>query len=235
MATSLTPRAQLPGLAPTCPSGSLPLDERCADDNEQESTPCPSGTTDDSYAHYAAGALSRFMFYPSLAYNILRSTIQPEYRWYTEIVENLLLGALPFQSMLDDFKQQGIQAVVTLNEDFELFVTSEHYKGVGIEHLHLPTVDFLFAPDVNDMERAVAFIHDNVSAGKRTYVHCKAGRGRSATVVVCYMVRHKGMTPEEAVEFVREKRPQISLASGQWTAVLNYYQAFCIPEKEDAS
>jgi len=115
MATSLTPRAQLPGLAPTCPSGSLPLDERCADDNEQESTPCPSGTTDDSYAHYAAGALSRFMFYPSLAYNILRSTIQPEYRWYTEIVENLLLGALPFQSMLDDFKQQVLEAALHLH------------------------------------------------------------------------------------------------------------------------
>jgi len=30
--------------------------------------------------------------------------------------------------MLDDFKQQGIQAVVTLNEGFELFVTTEHYE-----------------------------------------------------------------------------------------------------------
>lgn len=46
-----------------------------------------SGAADDSYTHYAAGALSRVMFYPSLAYNIVRSTIQPEYRWYTEILE----------------------------------------------------------------------------------------------------------------------------------------------------
>eukprot|EP00873_Tetraselmis_striata_P036629 jgi/Tetstr1/456893/TSEL_043563.t1 len=194
-----------------------------------------SGAGDDSYTHYAAGALARFLFYPSLAYNIVRSTIQPEYRWYTEIVENLLLGALPFHSMLDDFKQQGIQAVVTLNEGFELFVTTEHYAELGIEHLHLPTVDFLFAPDVDDMERAVGFIHGNVSSGRRTYVHCKAGRGRSATVVVCYLVRHGGMAPEEAVEFVREKRPQISLATGQWTAVQNYYQAYCLPQSGPAS
>mmetsp|Transcript_27859 Transcript_27859/g.66176 ORF Transcript_27859/g.66176 Transcript_27859/m.66176 type:complete len:243 (-) Transcript_27859:229-957(-) len=171
---------------------------------------------------YAATALSRVMFYPSLAWNIARTTVQPDYRWYTEIVENLLLGALPFHSMLDDFKQQGIQAVVTLNEGFELFVTTEHYEALGIQHLHIPTIDFLFAPNVEDMHRAVDFIQGNLSGGRRTYVHCKAGRGRSATVVVCFLVKHRGMAPEEALLFVRERRPQICLAPGQWAAVLEF-------------
>ena len=43
-------------------------------------------------------------------------------------------------------------------------------------------------------------------------MHCKAGRGRSTTVVLCYLVKYKGMTPGEALAMVRGKRPQIHLA-----------------------
>ena len=47
------------------------------------------------------------------------------------------------------------------------------------------------------------------------YVHCKAGRGRSTTLVLCYLVSYGGYTPEDALEMVKGKRPQISLAAGQ--------------------
>lgn len=33
---------------------------------------------------------------------------------------------------------------------------------------------------------------ENALAGRVTYVHCKAGRGRSTTVVICYLV---GVSP----------------------------------------
>lgn len=50
-------------------------------------------------------------------------------------------------------------------------------------------------------------------------MHCKAGRGRSTTLVICYLVRELGMSPQEAYAFVRQKRPQVCLADGQWNAV----------------
>ena len=50
-------------------------------------------------------------------------------------------------------------------------------------------------------------------------MHCKAGRGRSTTVVLCYLIKHKGMAPTEALAMVRAKRPQIHLAQGQWAAI----------------
>jgi hypothetical protein len=43
-------------------------------------------------------------------------------------LQHVILGALPFQSMLEDFKERGIHGVVTLNEDFEVFITTEQYK-----------------------------------------------------------------------------------------------------------
>ncbi len=50
-------------------------------------------------------------------------------------------------------------------------------------------------------------------------MHCKAGRGRSTTLVICYLVREMGMSPQAAYAFVRQRRPQVCLADGQWNAV----------------
>lgn len=60
---------------------------------------------------------------------------------------------------------------------------------------------------------------EHAERGELTYVHCKAGRGRSTTLVICYLVRQMQMSPEAAYEFVRTKRPQVCLAEGQWAAV----------------
>ncbi|GFY92713.1 phosphotyrosine protein phosphatases superfamily protein [Actinidia rufa] len=68
-----------------------------------------------------------------------------------------------------------------------------------------------------------ATIEKNASCGKTTYVHCKAGRGRSTTIVLCYLVEHKQMTPDAAYEYVRSIRPRVQLASSQWQAVQDYY------------
>nr|CAB3500146.1 unnamed protein product [Digitaria exilis] len=94
----------------------------------------------------------------------------------------------------------------------------------GIENLVLPTRDYLYAPSFVNLCEAADFIHRNALSGKLTYVHCKAGRGRSTTVVICYLVQYKNMTPAEAYEHVRLRRPRVLLASAQWKAVLEFYQ-----------
>ncbi|XP_028113676.1 putative dual specificity protein phosphatase DSP8 isoform X2 [Camellia sinensis] len=93
----------------------------------------------------------------------------------------------------------------------------------NIDHLVIPTRDYLFAPSYGDICQAVNFIHVNASCGKTTYVHCKAGRGRSTTIVLCYLVEHKQMTPDAAYVYVRSIRPRVLLALTQWQAVQNYY------------
>ncbi|KAH7511635.1 hypothetical protein JRO89_XSUnG0186900 [Xanthoceras sorbifolium] len=96
-------------------------------------------------------------------------------------------------------------------------------KAHNIDHLVIPTRDYLFAPSFADICQAVDFIHENASLGKTTYVHCKAGRGRSTTIVLCYLVKHRQMSPDTAYEYVRSIRPRVLLASSQWQAVQEYY------------
>ncbi|KAK6941442.1 Dual specificity phosphatase, catalytic domain [Dillenia turbinata] len=167
-----------------------------------------------------AGA--RILFYPTLLYNVFRNKIQSEFRWWDEIDPFLLLGAVPFPKDVPRLKQLGVGGVITLNEPYETLVPSSLYHDYGIDHLVIPTRDYLFAPSFVDISRGVDFIHRNVSSGRTTYVHCKAGRGRSTTVVLCYLVAYKNMTPDAALEYVRLRRPRVLLHPSQWKAVREY-------------
>ncbi|ONK56354.1 uncharacterized protein A4U43_C10F7550 [Asparagus officinalis] len=170
------------------------------------------------------GVGARFLFYPTLLYNVIRNKIQAEFRWWDEVDEFLLLGAVPFPSHVPCLKELGVCGVITLNEPYETLVSTPLYLAHGIEHLVIPTRDYCFAPSLGDICKAVDFIHKNASCGKTTYVHCKAGRGRSTTIVLCYLVRYKQMTPAAAYEHVRLSRPRVLLASPQWQAVQDYYR-----------
>ncbi|KAJ4832761.1 hypothetical protein Tsubulata_019805 [Turnera subulata] len=168
------------------------------------------------------GAGARILFYPTLLYNVFRNKIQSEFRWWDEVDQYLLLGAVPFPKDVPRLKQLGVGGVITLNEPYETLVPSSLYRAHGIEHLVIPTRDYLFAPSFVDISRAVDFIHKNACCGRTTYVHCKAGRGRSTTIVLCYLVEYKRMSPIAALEYVRSRRPRVLLAPSQWKAVQEY-------------
>eukprot|EP00004_Rigifila_ramosa_P003779 TRINITY_DN1402_c0_g1_i1.p1 TRINITY_DN1402_c0_g1~~TRINITY_DN1402_c0_g1_i1.p1 ORF type:complete len:174 (-),score=17.98 TRINITY_DN1402_c0_g1_i1:2-523(-) len=146
-----------------------------------------------------------------------------ERRWWDKVGEGpLLLGALPMQSHLPLLKQEGVKAVVTLNEEWEVYLHSADYAREGMEHLHLPTKDYHCAPSPAAIDAGVKFLEDRLPLGVGCYVHCKAGRGRSTTLVICYLMKSRGLSASQALESVRQQRPHISLGRTQWAAVLDY-------------
>ncbi|KAL3499653.1 hypothetical protein ACH5RR_038746 [Cinchona calisaya] len=165
------------------------------------------------------GAGARALFYPTLVYNVVRNKIQAEFRWWDWIDEFVSLGAVPFRSDVSQLKDLGVGAVITLNEPYETLIPTSLYKAYGILHLVLPTRDYLFAPSLDDICQAVDFIHENASCGKCTYVHCKAGWGRSTTIVVKY----EQMTPDVAYDYVKSIWPRVLLASSLWQAVPEFH------------
>ncbi|CAF2095335.1 BnaA05g08340D [Brassica napus] len=169
------------------------------------------------------GVGARALFYPTLVYNVVRNKVEAEFHWWDRVAQFILLGAVPFPSDVPRLKELGVCGVITLNEPYETLVPSSLYKSYCIDHLVIATRDYCFAPSMEAICQAVEFIHRNASLGKTTYVHCKAGRGRSTTVVICYLVQHKHMTPEEAYAYVKSIRPRVKLATAQWKAVLEYY------------
>ncbi|OMO52548.1 hypothetical protein COLO4_37103 [Corchorus olitorius] len=169
------------------------------------------------------GAGARALFYPTLLYNVVRNKVQSEFRWWDRVDEFILLGAVPFPTDVPRLKDSGVRGVITLNEPYETLVPTSLYLNYGINHLVIPTRDYCFAPSLTSICRAIDFIHGNASRGQTTYVHCKAGRGRSTTIVLCYLVFYKQMTPDAAYDYVKSIRPRVLLASSQWQAVQEFY------------
>ncbi|XP_074107472.1 protein tyrosine phosphatase, mitochondrial 1 [Cotesia typhae] len=176
-----------------------------------------------------AAMFARVTFYPTLVYNVFMEKISSR-RWWDRIDDTVILGALPFRYMTKQLvDEEKVVAVVSMNEDYELKLFSnsaEEWSKNGVQFLQLSTTDIFETPCQEKLEKGVNFINkfrvDEKNLGT-VYVHCKAGRTRSATLVGCYLMKRHGWTPIEAVEFMRSKRSHILLHTAQWNALKTFH------------
>lgn len=86
-------------------------------------------------------------------------------------------------------------------------------------------------PTVEWLARVVDFVAEQRAAGRTIYVHCLAGETRSATVVVAYLMREHGWRRDEAIAFLKSRRPQLKLPPymirllDKWQEKLNVEQS----------
>jgi atypical dual specificity phosphatase len=128
------------------------------------------------------------------------------YRWWDIVDEHVWLGAAPFARDVPRLREAGVRAVLNMCEEYAGPVKA--YELADIRQLRIPLVDYT-SPSLMQVDECVAFIDRYASRGDVVYVHCKAGRGRSATVVLCWLIASRGMSPENAEAFLLSKRPQI--------------------------
>ncbi|MCH7870367.1 MAG: dual specificity protein phosphatase family protein [Planctomycetes bacterium] len=147
----------------------------------------------------------RLAYYPSLIFNRGMCLIGVWRRW-DRIDEHLIIGAKPSRSDIAKLKELGVGAVVNMCREFDGH--KDEMAACQVTQLYLPTLDF-HSPTEEDMLRGVEFMQQQAKAGKSIYVHCKAGRGRSVTLGVCYLVAAHRIGGQEAYDRIREIRPQI--------------------------
>ncbi len=146
--------------------------------------------------------------------------------WWTEINENIIVGALPLKHQLETLKNLGITHVITLLEPFEMTpgivtpIQSEQWRAAGIHHSHIEAPDFEgVKPD--QIHQATQLLEKNPNA--KFYIHCKAGRGRSVTIVLCHFMKNgKFQTKEKTYVHLKTLRPQINLNKHQMDAAQTY-------------
>ena len=90
--------------------------------------------------------------------------------------------------------EENVRGVVSMNETYELSVLSNLEDGwnkLGVQFLQLPTTDIFEAPCQEKLAQGVDFIKDVAAEDDNAsiYVHCKAGRTRSSTLVGCYLMQ----------------------------------------------
>jgi atypical dual specificity phosphatase len=121
------------------------------------------------------------------------------------------------ESELSRLKAAGVGALVSLTEDA---LPEESVRAAGLDYLHLPVPD-MAPPTGEDVERFVAFVEASVGARRPVAVHCTVGRGRTGTMLACYLVK-RGAGPGEAIQRVRKDRPGSIETHEQEDAVFAY-------------
>ncbi|MCC9599322.1 dual specificity protein phosphatase family protein [Stieleria sp. JC731] len=150
---------------------------------------------------------ARSVFLPTLCWNYLLARVLHVRRWWDRIDEHVIVGAYPFAGDVAALRGEGVRAVVNTCEEYG--GPSSEYQLHGIEQLHIPTTDFTH-PKLADVEAAVEFIQKYKLQNDTVYIHCKAGRARSATIAVCWLMKYRQMSADEAQAHLLAARPHIN-------------------------
>ena len=177
--------------------------------------------------------------------------LMKDHNHWSFLTEQLLLGALP---VLTSFGVGGNHLQVIKKRMDERSQTmglvvacldSDEMQGYGIkmvqfaqerdwreqvnpkmEYVHVPMPDGSAGTTMEAVRSAVDKVHDVVCRGECVYIHCKAGKGRSWLVAVCYLSTHGGRTLDNAVQLVKLARYQVNPSPCQVEFVNDFKKKF---------
>jgi hypothetical protein len=143
-------------------------------------------------------------------------------RSYWVVPGRLLAGLYPSSENPDEASQKlqrlldvGVSHLIDLTESGET-----NYNGVmlgnytfelsylaGVHNVPLTcnrhSIPDLGVPTVAMMKMILDEIDEAIKSGKTVYVHCWGGRGRTGTVVGCYLARHGMAVGDRALNMIR--------------------------------
>lgn len=134
------------------------------------------------------------------------------------VTPNLLAGRPgPKESPwdLEEIWAGGLRTIVSL-----VRVNGTAIQAVGFRHYQVSLHGgFAFFPVLRRrlvwrMLPVVDFIAAEVAAGRPTLVHCYAGKDRTGAVLAGYLIRHQGLSPDEAFRLIRRANPRAMTAPG---------------------
>lgn len=111
---------------------------------------------------------------------------------------------------LEQLRDVGVTSLVSLDESGIPPVLAEEYQ---LSYLHVPIADY-HPPTVEQALNVIEFVNEQRAQNRAVGMHCRAGYGRTGTMLACCLI-HSGMSAEEAIDLVRRKRPGSIETAGQ--------------------
>jgi len=136
----------------------------------------------------------------------------------TWVTDHLAVGPAPMSYLaLDSLREQGVRAILNLCAEFTDLHDIEAASGFEVYHLPIPDEE---APDLAELEKALAWLDEAIYLGKKVLIHCRHGIGRTGTVLNAYLLR-RGLGHLLAWRKLRGLRSQPANFR-QWRAVRRY-------------
>jgi hypothetical protein len=159
---------------------------------------------------------------------------------YWVIPGRLLAGKYPGgknrqerERRLEPLLDAGIDAFLDLTEPGEL-PPYEGYLPEDTIHVRKPIPDHGVPRDAGSMTDILATLDELLAGGRRVYVHCRAGIGRTGTTVACHLIS-QGLSPQAALGRLNQLWQQ-SDRSDTWPEVpetdeqRDFVLAYALPE-----
>jgi atypical dual specificity phosphatase len=124
---------------------------------------------------------------------------------------------------LERLYNEGIRVLVTAMEDSQ---NEELVNEVGLEYHYFAVLPY-GTPSLKQINEFVDLVNTNRTQNRPVAVHCYMGWGRTGTLLAAYLIS-EGMTADEAIYEVREKRPNSIETHGQEQILHMYEQALAI-------
>lgn len=156
-------------------------------------------------------ALLQPVFFPFRAMSVAIYALARKFRTeevVCEVAPGVYLGPRLFDAERAKLDAVGASVIVDLTSEL---LTSPVYSREPFERIAHTLLDRSFPSD-DDLDALVARVLEHLGAGRRVFIHCAFGRGRSA-LVACAVVLAVGRarTAEEAVALVKAARPAVSI------------------------
>lgn len=181
----------------------------------------PPAPPDAATADAARPAAARATALRSLPWS--SAPILREFRW---VIDGVLGGAQRPGLLGNDeddlraLRQLGVRHLVSLTEEP---YDGTRLAGAGIDLTHFPVTD-MGVPALEPTERLCRRLVQWIGAGEATVLHCRAGLGRTGTLLACALVR-RGLDAGRAIRSVRQANPRYIQTEGQLQFV-SEFQAY---------
>lgn len=148
---------------------------------------------------------------------------------FGEILDGLIIGAYPLDaSDVAMLQMMGVQRVLNLCEDEEYGpgdreASVEALTEAGIEERRISLIDFGSLP-LEQLEQAVDAVDAWLDEGRLTYIHCRAGWQRSATVAAGVVAVREGLDAEQALAWVKRAKPSADPLPHQREDLLRWFE-----------
>lgn len=141
--------------------------------------------------------------------NVIKSHIKPIAESYWVVPDRLLAGKYPGGKTVNEMErrlglllQAGFDAFIDLTEPGEL-PPYDAYLPQSVLYVRKPIPDHGTPQAREHMAEILAALEAALGSRRRVYVHCRAGIGRTGTVIACHLIE-RGMSAQAALARLNE-------------------------------
>jgi len=171
---------------------------------------------------------------PSNPISITRHSSSPENSSKTlhkpfEILSHLYLGNEGVAKCRSALDNNFITRILNVTSHLP-----NYFEQEGLLYKKIPVEDRVDVDMMQHLEGALQFIEETRLRGEKILVHCHAGRSRSATVILAYLVKFYNYSLFGALEFLQQCKPDVDPNLGFMRQLLAYEKSTCRPSPTDS-